>query len=124
MLPGLELDEALGPDLVQDAEAALPAPDGVGGLDDVAGAAVAASVLDTAEGGDGDGGGTGPGRGGGGGGCWFGHIFIYLFCVVYALYLRVCLSSLVWWTPQVKDTIRAGLCRVRRSWLSVHELIT
>ena len=77
-LPGLELDEALGPDLVQDAESALATPDRVGGLDDVAGAAVAASVLDAAEGGDGDGGGAGRG-GGGGDGCWFGHNFI-IYC--------------------------------------------
>eukprot|EP00563_Minutocellus_polymorphus_P001748 CAMPEP_0181028232 /NCGR_PEP_ID=MMETSP1070-20121207/4565_1 /TAXON_ID=265543 /ORGANISM="Minutocellus polymorphus, Strain NH13" /LENGTH=129 /DNA_ID=CAMNT_0023105481 /DNA_START=323 /DNA_END=712 /DNA_ORIENTATION=- len=68
-LPGLELDQTLGPDLVQDAEAALPTPDGVGALDDVAGAAISAAVLDASEGGDGDGGGSG----GGGGGGWFGH---------------------------------------------------
>ena len=67
-LPGLELDETLGADLVQDAETALPTPNGVGGLDDVAGAAIAAAVLDAAEGRDGDWGGSG------GGGCWFGHV--------------------------------------------------
>lgn len=68
-LPGLELDETLGADFVQDAETALPTPDGVGGLDDVAGAAIAAAVLNAAEGRDGDGGGSG------GGGCWFGHVY-------------------------------------------------
>ena len=74
-LPGLELDETLGADLVQDAETALPTPDGVGGLDDVAGAAIAAAVLDAAEGRDGHGGGSG------GGGCWFGHAYWYIMRV-------------------------------------------
>ena len=86
-LPGLELDEALGPDLVQYAETALATPDGVGGLDDVAGAAVAAAVLDAAEGGDGDGGGAGRGRGGGGGCCWFGHILFIIYYATYAIWL-------------------------------------
>lgn len=80
-LPGLELDETLGANLVQDAETALTTPDGVGALDDVAGTAISAPVLDAAEGGDGDGGGTG-----GGGGCWFGHAY----CLLLNGYARRC----------------------------------
>lgn len=60
----LELNEPLGPRLVQDAKAALPAADGIAPLDDVSGAAITAPVLDAAEDGHGRGGAAGTLRAG------------------------------------------------------------
>ena len=107
-LPGLELYETLGPDLVQDAEAALPTPNGVGRLDDVAGAAVTATVLDAAEGRNGDGGGSG------GGGCWFGH--------AYCLFIEY---AIVPWGKQTtsNNDLRRWWVSVMKFWASKQQLI-